>query len=180
MKKIHIEKTRLFVPETNEIITLPAQDIQLEHSLVSVSKWEQKWHKPFLGPQEKTPEEKQDYIRCMCMTQNVDPLIFQYMPESCIKEINDYIADPMTATTFSDNKPGGNREILTNEVIYWQMIALNIPVEFQKWHLNRLLTLIKVCSIKNNPDKKKMSRSEIMARNRQLNKARRAANHSAG
>lgn len=180
MKKIHIKESRMFNSLTNEIITLKEQDIQLEHSLVSISKWEQKWHKSFLGTKEKTREEMADYIRCMCMTQNVDPLVFQYMSEENLREINEYIADPMTATTFSDKKNGGGNEIITNEIIYWQMITLGIPVEFQKWHLNRLLTLIKVCSIKNNPDKKKLSRSEIMARNRQLNKARRAANHSAG
>ncbi len=180
MKKIHIPETKLFNPNTNEITTIKEQDIQLEHSLVSISKWEQKWHKSFLGTKEKSQEEMADYIRCMCMTQNVDPQVFQYMPEEKLKEIGEYIADPMTATTFSNDKKGGGNEILTNEIIYWQMITLGIPVEFQKWHLNRLLTLIKVCSIKNNPNKTKMSRSEIMARNRQLNKARRAANHSAG
>ena len=129
---------------------------------------------------EKSQEEMADYIRCMCMTQNVDPQVLQYMPDAPAKEINEYIADPMTATTFSDRKTSGGNEILTNEIIYWQMITLGIPVEFQKWHLNRLLTLIKVCSIKNNPNKKKMSRSEIIQRNRELNRARRAANHSAG
>jgi hypothetical protein len=180
MKKIHIPETRLFNSSTNEIITLKEQDIQIEHSLVSISKWEQKWHKPFLSTKDKTPEEMADYIRCMCMTQNVDPQVFQYMPDAPAKEINEYIADPMTATTFSDRKTSGGNEILTNEIIYWQMITLGIPVEFQKWHLNRLLTLIKVCSIKNNPNKKKMSRSEIIQRNRELNRARRAANHSAG
>lgn len=180
MKKIRIEGKRFFNPNNNEIITIKEQEIQLEHSLVSISKWEQKWHKPFLGTADKTADEFADYVRCMCMTQNVDPLVFQYMSEANRKEIDEYIADPMTATTFSEKKTGGSKEILTNEIIYWQMITLGIPVEFQKWHLNRLLTLIKVCSIKNNPNQKKMSRSEIMQRNRELNKARRAANHSAG
>lgn len=180
MKKIRIEGRRYFNPNNNEIITIKEQEIQIEHSLVSISKWEQKWHKPFLGTADKTAEEVADYVRCMCMSQNVDPLVFQYMSEANLKEIDEYIADPMTATTFSEKKSGGSKEILTNEIIYWQMITLGIPVEFQKWHLNRLLTLIKVCSIKNNPNAKKMSRSEVMQRNRELNRARRAANHSAG
>lgn len=180
MKKIHIQERKLFNPLNNEIITLKEQDIQLEHSLVSISKWEQKWHKPFLGTKEKTQEEIADYIGCMCMTQNVNPEVFKFLSESNLREIEEYIADPMTATTFSDKKNGGSNEILTNEIIYWQMITLGIPVEFQKWHLNRLLTLIKVCSIKNNPNKKKLSRSEIIQRNKELNRARRAANHSAG
>ena len=102
------------------------------------------------------------------------------MPPNLATEINEYIADPMTATTFSDTQKGNDGSFLTNEIIYWQMISLGIPVEFQKWHLNRLLTLIKVCSIKNNPDKKKMTTSEIYKSNRELNRARRAAMHSAG
>lgn len=181
MKKIHVPKNRLFNSADNTFINIKEQDIQLEHSLVSISKWERKYHKPFLSTKDMTPDETAFYIECMCMTSNVDPITFRFLPREVMQEINDYIADPMTATTFSDNNKGkGQSEILTAEIIYWQMITLGIPVEFQKWHLNSLLTLIKVCSIKNNPDKKKMSKSEIFARNRELNKARRAAMHSAG
>lgn len=180
MKKIHISQNRFFNSSTNEFITIKEQDIQIEHSLISISKWEQKYHKPFIATKEKTPEEMGYYLECMCMTPNVDPLVFKYMSPKLVAEINEYIADPMTATTFSDTQKGNDGSFLTNEIIYWQMITLGIPVEFQKWHLNRLLTLIKVCSIKNNPDKKKMSTSEIYKSNRELNRARRAAMHSAG
>lgn len=180
MKKIHIPANKLFNSAMNEFITIKEQDVQMEHSLVSISKWEQKYHKPFLATKDKTSEEMAYYLECMCMTPNVDPLTFRYMPNNLIDEINEYITDPMTATTFSDTKKGNDGSFLTNEIIYWQMITLGIPVEFQKWHLNRLLTLIKVCSIKNNPDKKKMSQSEIMKSNRELNRARRAAMHSKG
>ena len=145
----------------------------MEHSLVSLSKWESKWKKAFLSKKEKTYEETIDYIRCMTVTQNVDPDVYKYLSAENIKQINEYINDPMTATTFSESKQsGGNHEILTAEVIYYYMIASNIPFECQKWHLNKLLTLIRVCSIKNQPPKK-MGREELLKRNNALNAARR-------
>lgn len=180
MLKVHIPKNTLFDQRMNEFIEIRECNLQLEHSLVSISKWEMKWHKPFIGTN-KSPEETADYVRCMCMTPNVDELVFKYLPETVVKEIDEYIANPMTAATFSEKiKSKASKEYITNETIYWQMITLGIPVEFQKWHLNHLMALIELCSIKNNPDKKKMSRSEIFQRNRELNRARRAANHSAG
>lgn len=153
--------------------------IQLEHSLVSISKWEQKWHKPFLTNEKKTIPETVDYIRCMTLTQNVPPEVYDNLTDANIEAVNAYIEDPMTATWFSREEKGGNREIITNEIIYYWMITLNIPVEFQKWHLNHLLTLIQVCNLKNAPQKK-MSREELAARNRKLNAERRAALNSKG
>lgn len=145
----------------------------LEHSLVSLSKWESKWNKIFLSKEKKTDEEVIDYVRCMTITQNVDPNIYKGLSEENLKLINDYISAPMTATYFSSvNKPkGSNREQVTSELIYYWMISLNVPFECQKWHLNRLLTLIEVCNIKNKPPEK-MSKSEIFRQNRELNEAR--------
>ena len=180
MLRITIPAAELWDEAKQEFVTTKEQTLQLEHSLVSLSKWESKWHKAFLGKQEKTSEEILDYIRCMTITQNVKPETYKFFTNENIQQINDYIAAPMTATYFSNEKQGGiNREIVTSELIYYWMIALNIPFECQKWHLNRLLTLIKVCNIKNTPPKK-MSRQQIMSRNAALNAARRQKLNSRG
>jgi len=173
MLQITIPAVELWDERKQEFIITKEQTLQLEHSLVSISKWESKWCKPFLSKQEKTFEETLDYIKCMTITQNVDPEVYNYLTNKNIEEINNYINAPMTATYFSDEKTSKtSREQVTAELIYYWMIALNIPFECQKWHLNRLLTLIKVCSIKNQPPKKR-SRKEIMSRNAALNAARR-------
>lgn len=165
----------LWDEEREEFINTPGfkgQKLQLEHSLVSLSKWESKWNKAFLTKVEKTPEETLDYIKCMTLTQNVSPEAYNYLTEENIKQINDYIAAPMTATYLSEDKSSkGSREVVTSELIYYWMIALNIPFECQKWHLNRLLTLVKVCNVKNAPPKK-MSKRALMSRNASLNAAR--------
>lgn len=157
MLQIKIPLTPEKWDEENEVFIEPTyQTLQLEHSLVSISKWESKWHKPFLGHKEKTDEEVMDYIKCMTITQNVRPEIYNLLSNENILRINDYIDDPMTATTFSNRETKKfSREIITSEVIYEWMIALGIPFECQKWHINRLITLIKVRSIKSQPAKKR-------------------------
>lgn len=179
MLRITIPSIELYDEKNNEFFSSKEQTLQLEHSLVSISKWESKWHKPFLTKEEKTIEETMDYIRCMTITQNVDDKIYKCITDDNLKQVKDYIEDDMTATTFSNESKTTNREIITTEIIYYWMIAFNIPFECQKWHLNRLLTLINVCNIKNSP-KKKMSKNEIMSRNSALNTARRKALHSKG
>ena len=160
--------------EINQVfINTKEQTLQLEHSLVSLSKWESKWCKAFLTKNEKTDEETIDYIKCMTITQNVDPNVYNCLTKENIEQIKKYIEAPMTATYFSEEHSGkSSREQVTSELIYYWMIALNIPMECQKWHLNRLLTLIRVCNIKNQPPKK-MSKRAIMSRNAALNAARR-------
>jgi hypothetical protein len=174
MLEITIPAVEAYDEVNNEFITvINEQTLRLEHSLVSLAKWESKWRKPFLSQKQRTLEETIDYVKCMTITQNVDPMVYQCLNNSHIKQINDYIENPMTATTFVKEQGGkSNGERVTAELIYYWMISLNIPVEFQKWHLNRLLTLIKVCSIKNQPPKK-MSRNEILSRNAALNAQRR-------
>lgn len=174
MLRIIINGAEEFDEKNNEFLTIRDQELQLEHSLVSLSKWESFWKKPFLTKKEKTTEESLDYVRCMTLTQNVNPKVYNLLTTSQIDKISKYIEDPMTATTFSkrDNQLI-NREIITAEVIYYWMIALSIPFECQKWHLNRLLTLINVCNIKNQP-KKNVKTQEILNRNRELNAMRKA------
>lgn len=174
MIQITIPSRELWDESTNEFVITKEQILQLEHSLISISKWESKWQKAFLTKQEKTHEETIDYIKCMTLNQNVDPNVYNYLTNDNIRQINAYIDSPMTATYFSEEKGGrgGHGEQITSELIYYWMIALQIPFECQKWHLNRLLTLVRVCNIKNQPPKKR-SRREIMSRNAALNAARR-------
>lgn len=171
-----------FNEETNEFIYAPLskeQTLQLEHSLVSLSKWESKWNKAFLGKQYKTDEELVDYVRCMTLTQNVDPETYTRLTDENYAEINAYIEAPMTATYFYEDNLKKSRDVVTAEHIYYWMIAYNIPVEFQKWHLNKLLTLIRVCEDKSTPPKKK-SKREIMKHQAALNAARRKQLNSRG
>ena len=179
MLTVKIPKGEQYDPVNNLFIETKEQTLVLEHSLVSVSKWEAKWQKPFISKEDKTSEEIIDYIKCMTLTQNVNDYVYNLVDNGIIEEVYKYIDAPMTATTFSKDNSQPSREIITSELIYYWMISLNIPVEFQKWHLNRLLTLIKVCSIKNAPAKK-MSKREIMSRNKALNASRRKALNSKG
>ena len=179
MLKVTVPALEVFDEKNNSFIEFPETVLQLEHSLVSISKWESKWKKPFLSKEEKTPEQILDYVKCMTLTQNVNPEIYKYLPQEVTSKISEYIEAPMTATTFREDNNKRNNEIITSEIIYYWMVAFSIPFECQKWHLNRLLTLIRVCSIKNAPEKK-MSTKEIMNRNRALNKARRAQLHTKG
>lgn len=171
MLKIIIPSAELYDEVNGEFIVLKEQHLQLEHSLVSISKWESKWEKPFFIKGHKTLAETIDYVRCMTLTQNVKPEVYAGLTTKNLDDIVEYIEAPMTATVFSDMRKTINRETVTSEIIYYWMIALNIPFECQKWHLNRLITLINVCNIKNQPVKK-MRQGEILSRNAALNAAR--------
>ena len=180
MMKLVIPDVELWDEVNETFIYRKGQTLQLEHSLVSLSKWESKHAKPFLSRGERTYEETVDYIRCMTLTQNVDPDVYKNITDKNMKEVETYIDTPMTATTFSQNQNrGSSGEQVTAELIYYWMISLNIPFECQKWHLNRLLTLIRVCTIKNQP-KKKGSQRDIMRRNASLNNARRKRYNTRG
>jgi hypothetical protein len=173
MLQITIPSVELWDESKQEFLYTKERTLQLEHSLVSLSKWESKWHKPFLTKEAKTTEETIDYIRCMTITQNVDPDVYKYITNDIINQVNEYIGDPMTATWFTeDNKGKRSSEQITAELIYYSMIALQIPIKCEKWHLNRLTTLIKVCDIKNRPPKK-MSKRDAINQTRALNAARR-------
>lgn len=165
--------------DTSEIRQMPGATIQLEHSLVSVSKWESKWHVPFLAKEPKTAEQIKSYIQCMTITQNVNPEVYKNLTKENVKEIQDYIEDSHSATTFSNiaGKGGARRkEVMTSELIYYYMAALNIPFECQKWNFNRLMNLLHIAAIKQDPKGgKKMSTKDIYNQNSRLNAARRAA-----
>lgn len=174
MLKITIPADEGFDESKNLFLVLPEVTLQLEHSLVSMSKWESKWKKPFLDKKDKTKEETIDYIRQMTITQNVDDSVYLRINKKHMADIRDYIDDSMSATTFSEiREKKTNSEVITSEVIYYWMVAFNIPFECQKWHLNRLITLIRVCNIKNQKPRK-MSRREAAKNQRALNEARRA------
>ena len=164
-----------------EFVYPKVQVLQLEHSLVSLSKWESKWHKPFYSKANMSDEETLDYIKCMTLTKNVDPDVYKYLTRENVKDVIDYIGNPMTATTFyNEGKGGTSREVITSELIYYWMIASNIPFDpCQKWHLNRLITLIRVCGVKNSPPKKR-SKRDIMSRNAALNASRRKQMNTKG
>ena len=177
MLQITIPERELWDEQNAIFIKVKGVTIAMEHSLVSLSKWEAKWHKPFINKEEKTKAEIIDYMRCMTLTQNIDPIIYEYITQDNIQQVNDYISDSMSATWFSDNKGEGKQgnktgEQITSELIYYWMVAYQIPFECQKWHLNRLLTLIRICDIKNKPPKK-YSKKDIMRNNTALNAARR-------
>lgn len=183
MLKIIVKKGEIFDNSTNEFRTVKEDtEITLEHSLVSIAKWESKWHKPFLNKEQKTSEEIIDYIKCMTISQNIPDDIYYLLSPENYKAVNKYIENPMTATTFHSHSQNSQnyrkQEVLTNEIIYYWMIQHNIPVQFEKWHLNRLLTLIRVCSIKNNSKDSKMSKKDTLMSNRAINEARRARYHS--
>lgn len=173
MLRITIPAKEIWDERNQEFINTKECTLQLEHSLVSLSKWESNWCKPFLSQTAPTEEEMNDYIQCMTITQNVDPNVYRVIPKDVRNQINMYINAPMTATWFNEiqSKGKSSSEQITSELIYYWMIALNIPFNCEKWHLNRLLTLIRVCNVKNEPPKKR-SKKEIYSSNAARNAAR--------
>ncbi len=181
MLYVTIPESEYFDEQKEEFVKIKKQTLQLEHSLVSISKWEAKWCKSFMDEPDKTFEESIDYVRCMTLTQNVDPALYYTIPKKVFDEITEYIASPMSATTFTDRgrrKPA-KKEKITSELIYYWMAAQQIPFECQKWHLNRLFNLIKIFDVKSNPGKK-MSKREILEHNRALNEARKKQFNTTG
>lgn len=176
MLRINIPEREFFDEKTERFGTLKATTLYIEHSLISISKWEAKWHIPFFDS-EKTNEQTLDYIRCMILNRELDDaakmVCINFLTADDIKTINDYINDPMTATVITDDGKKGRTQKVTSELIYCWMVQFNIPAEFEKWHINRLIMLIRVCGEENKP-KKKMSKREIMAQNKALNAARKA------
>lgn len=180
MLQIIIPASELWDEKKQEFVYAKEQTLQMEHSLISLRKWESKWCKPFLSKDKKSDEEILDYIQCMTLTPNVRPETYYRLTEDNIRMIDKYINAPMTATTFSSDKGGKrSREIVTAEIIYYWMFSLHIPLECQKWHLNQLLTLIRVFNVKNAPPKKR-SAQDTWRQYEALNAARRKQFNSKG
>lgn len=181
MLQIHVPAEELWNEKKEEFVTGPDTIISLEHSLISISKWESKWHKPFLGKESPKGDELMDYIKCMTITPNVKDEVYDRLTKENIDDILNYINDPMTGTTINERGVGKKRsaEIITSELIYYWMVAAQIPFVCEKWHINRLMTLIRICGIKSQPDKK-MSKRSTMQQNAALNAARRKKLHSKG
>lgn len=176
-KKITIKSAELWDEDKQEFINTEDEVIEFEHSLAAIADWESRTHKHFLGNRDITPEEMSLYLECMCVNPDDIPKLRYLTPEN-MDEIKEYLEDSMTATKFyKGGKP--SRDIITSEIIYYWMAANQIPIEFEHWHISRLLTLLRVCSNHNEPQKK-MSQSQIMRQNAQLNAARRAKLHSKG
>jgi len=174
MLKISIGGEEQYDESRNEFFTVGAIELELEHSLLSLSKWESKYQKPFLGNSRKTEAEVMDYIRFMILTPVPDDRVFDAFTAKHYALINEYIESKETATSFSElHNRKTSREVITSELIYYWMVAYTIPFVCETWHLNRLFALIRICNVKNQPEKK-MSKSEIARRNRELNEKRRA------
>lgn len=177
MLEITIPEQDLFMERKEEFIHIKETKLQLEHSLISLRRWEGIHHKAFLSKKEdKTVEEIIDYIRCMTLNRSVQPEAYLAITPEMAEEIIQYINDPRTAATFPNRLPGASRhsgEFISAETIYYWMISFQIPVEFEKWHLNQLLALIKFVSIKSGPVKKMPTR-EAAAERAALNAKRRA------
>lgn len=183
MLHLRIPDRDFWDPIQEHFIHVQGCEVDLEHSLDAISKWESKWHIPFHDDRkEKTLEQNLDYVRCMCLTPNIDPEIFRYISEENAKEISEYIGDKATATWFNDTtRRSGKREIITAEIIYYWMTAYNIPESYQYWHLNKLMTLLRVCAEKNSTDKnKKIPKTNMAAQRRALNAARRKKYNTRG
>lgn len=180
MLTIVVPLTQRYDEETNEFVVEDSVTLEMEHSLVSLSKWESFFKKRFLSKEPKTAEETFWYIKAMTLTPNVPEVVFNYLTKEIVAEIDAYISAKMTATTFPEQKEsGGRQEPITAELIYYWMVALNVPFECQHWHLDRLLTLIRVCNVKNAPAKKR-SKAEMMAERRRINAERRSQTGSSG
>lgn len=183
MLTLEVPDREYFNEGNGEFVTITGRTLKMEHSLLSLSKWEEKWHEPFLGrvgqKTEHTPEQIAYYMSCMVVGEDIPPSFFEGLSSDLANQIRDYIDDPHTATTFYDpngqKSQGGRKQTVTAELIYYWMFRLDIPIELQSWNLNRLMTLIRVCEIQDKPKKgNKIPRSKLAAQRSALNAQRMA------
>lgn len=180
MLTITVPEEELYNEVTSEFVTTEAVVVEMEHSLVSLSKWESKWEKPFLSGKPMTAEELLSYVEYMILTPKIPPGFSRRLSQTNLVEINAYIESKQTATTFGSlPEHKGKGETITSELVYYWLIAFSIPFDCQYWHLNRLFSLIRICNIKNSKPKK-MSRNEMAQRNREINAKRKAELNTSG
>ena len=178
MLRIIVPGGEYYDENKGEFVYRKDQELQMEHSLISISKWEARWRVAYNKERQKTPEEILDYFRCMTINR-VDPEVYDRLTEKNISDIINYMNEPMTACYFNNDSPVKSKDTMTSEMIYYYMIVLGIPFECEKWHFNKLMALIEVCSIKNKPEKT-MSRTDLLRKNARLNAARKKAHHTKG
>ena len=179
MLEITVPANEFYHPGQNKFITTPSCVLSLEHSLISVAKWESKWHIPYLNATKRTTAQELDYIRCMTIGSVKNDYVFSALSSDNINQIRNYIDDTMTATTFKKSQNSISKQVVTAEILYCRMFANNIPMECQKWHLNRLLTLVRVCDTKNSPPSK-MNKKQTAAHYAEQNALRRAQYNTKG
>jgi hypothetical protein len=179
MLEIIVPANEIYIPEQNQFINIPSCVLVLEHSLISIAKWESKWHTSYLNAKNRTSAQELDYIKCMLVKPVKNDYVFSILSSENITQIREYIDDVMTATTFSKSSRSATKEIITAEILYSRMFDNNIPMECQKWHLNRLLALIRVCDAKNGP-RSKMNKRQTAAYYAEQNALRRAKYNTRG
>lgn len=186
MLTIIVPDKEWFDEDTEQFVSIKGAVLQMEHSLIALSKWESKWKKSFLDKLDSlTPEEMIDYFRCMSINSKADPSVYAaiWNDFELRNKVMDYINDSMSAVKFKEDKEGPHSSIkdsLTSDIIYYWMVANQIPFDCEKWHVNRLISLVRICGIKNNAGNKTMSKADLMRRNKDLNSARRSKMHSRG
>lgn len=178
MKTIIIPKSEYYDQAKNEFVYIDETVLKLEHSLLALSEWEAKWKKPFFTQKSRTIGEMRDYVRCMTIGKKAPEIVYASISIDLLKDIFEYVNDSRTATWINERKPmggmpGSRNQVITSELIYYWMVAAQVPFEAEKWHLSRLFMLLRICSIKSQPSKK-MSKNEVLRQHAALNAARRA------
>lgn len=181
MLQITIPEREFWDEEKEEFVYIKEHKLRLEHSLVSISKWETKWHKAWFGKREKTNEEIYDYVRCMTLDQNVKPEVYKALTRQNFDEIMEYLKDSMTSIKFPDTPAKSkSKDTVTSELIRFWMVSYNAPIEYEKWHINKLMAFLRVCSMKSGNDNKKVNKAALRSRNAAINERNKALLHTKG
>lgn len=178
----------LFDEETNTFLHPVGKKLHLEHSLLSISKWEAEWEIPFLNT-DKTSEQSLSYIKCCVLDDDFDELLLNTLSDKNILDFNAYLSKGMTAKKIIDlrsslsqkrkSRRPASQKALTSEDIYYSMIQFHVWKECEEWPLQRLLSLLQLCSLKSNSTGE-MSKSDQAKFYREENARRKAKYHTNG